>query len=210
MNNNYWTTTDPANTPTSELIKQARELFENVYIYDEENIDTQFPAPEKDITISFLKSYEPDAVHLGKSYDDFIAEKDKTYMTMRQYLILAMYVWKTEQKHLDEKGWTRTSSLWYDGRLVSGSWFPGDSELDCSGGRRDDRDADGGPREVRILEPLSYEPFKLNNKELSPLDHIDLLIAQIKDLQSKNKRYKEKMLGITELSEQLDEIISNE
>lgn len=146
-NSEFWTLTDFANEPTSKIIEHARKLFP-VYFYDEKDTDKQFPAPEKDIKFSVKKSIEPDEEHRNKSYDDFIAEKNKQYINFRQYLLLFIFVWETENKHLDIAGWTRTSSLWVGGYLVGGHWSEGGSKLYLSSGDRDGRDAGHGPREL--------------------------------------------------------------
>jgi hypothetical protein len=142
----YWTITDKASEKTSEILAKARSLFD-VYVYDEKDIDAVFPAPKKDITVSFKKSIEPDEEHRNKSYNDFMSEKDTSYMTMRQYLLLCIYVWETEKQHLDVIGWTRTSSLWSDGRLVDGYWFGGLSGLRLDDGSVGNRNSDCGPRQ---------------------------------------------------------------
>ena len=140
----FWTITDPHNVKTSELIKQARELFK-VYIYDEKDIDKQFPAPKKDIIVSFRKSYEPDKEHLGKSYIRCIDEGIPV-ITLRQYFILAMKVFKEEGKHLDTIGWTIGAPRAVDGDVPNMYWDPsydtvfvyyrGVDRYDSSGGVR--------------------------------------------------------------------------
>lgn len=141
----YWTIIDRSSEKTSEIVAKARSLF-SVYLYDEKNLDKQFPAPQKDVIASFRKSIEPDEEHRNKSYNDFMSE-NKSYMTTRQYLLLCIHVWETERKHLDIVGWTRTSSLWSDGYLVRGGWGEDDSKLCLDDGGCDYGNADGGPRE---------------------------------------------------------------
>jgi hypothetical protein len=147
MKDNYWTIIDPANVPTTKLIEKAKKLFWNVNLYNKKDIDKQFPAPEKDITVSFLKSYEPDPEHLYKSYRDFISEKDKTYMNFRQYLILAMKVWEEEERHLSMIGWTITSSLWDDGTLLNAGYSPLFDVFYANSRFLGVKDPDFGPRE---------------------------------------------------------------
>lgn len=158
MTNKFWTITDNKNMKTSELIEEAKKLFKNVYIYDEKDIDKQFPPPKETYTVKFRASIEPDKEHLAKSYNDFMAEKDKKWMTMRQYLILAMQVYKQTGEYLDVEGWTRTSDLWSDGGLVCGDWRDADSWLCLSGGSRDRRSSGRGPRESVLLEPSPLYP----------------------------------------------------
>lgn len=137
---------DKSTEKTSEILAKARSLF-SVSCYDEEGLDIQFLAPEEDLTVLFLDSIESDPKHKGKSYNDFIVEKDRSYMTMRQYLLMFIKVYQESGKCLDRKGWTRTASLWSDGSLVYGHWCSDFSGLWLHGGYRDGRDADDGPRE---------------------------------------------------------------
>jgi hypothetical protein len=76
-----------------------------------------------------------------------MSEKDTSYMTMRQYLLLCIYVWETEKQHLDVIGWTRTSSLWSVGRLVDGRWYGGGSWLRLDDDDVGGRDSGDGPRQ---------------------------------------------------------------
>ena len=126
----YWTITDSASESTYQILGKARSLF-SVYCYDEKNLDTQFPAPKKDIIVSFKKNIEPDQEHRNKSYEDFMNEAGKNFMDFRQYLLLCIHVWETERQHLDVMGWTRTSSLWSDGGLVRGGWGGGACRRRC-------------------------------------------------------------------------------
>lgn len=173
MKQKYWTITDSKDVTTSDIVKEARSLF-NVYMFSgyEEDLDTQFPAPENTIEVLFKANIEPDEKHLGKSYDDAIKEGIK-FADIRQYLLLCIHVFKTEEKQLDVKGWTRTSSLWSGGGLVRGYWRP-DSRgvcLDC--GRRDRRDADGGVREKFNLKTVSSSTSK-------KVDSLELAIQEVK------------------------------
>lgn len=159
MKEEYWIVTDYPQIKTSDLIKEAKEILSNVCIYDESNIDTQFPAPKEMEIGKFRKSIEPDKEHLGKSYDDFIAEK-KEWMSLRQYLILALQVFKTTGEHLDVKGWTRTSNLWSDGCLVRGDWYGGTSELRLGLGGQGPRGSVCGPREKINLKDMKTGTLK--------------------------------------------------
>lgn len=161
----HWTITDDKNIKTSEILAEARKHFK-VWTWDkyEKNIDKELPPPEETIEVTFLQSIESDKEHKGKSFDDFTSEKDKTYMTARQYLLLCIHVFKEKGEHLDVLGWTRTSSLWSDGSLVSGCWNPGNREVDLYFGDRDGRGTDGGPREQMklTLKPSSSNPSTQN------------------------------------------------
>ena len=68
---------------------------------------------------------EPDAKHLGKSYDDAMAV-NMTFMNPKEYLLATGFHHFINKDHfMDVKGCTRTSSLWWGGGLVSGGFHPG-------------------------------------------------------------------------------------
>lgn len=152
-----WTITDDKNIKTSEILVKLRKHFP-VYVHDEKDIDKQFPPPSETVEVSFRQRIESDEEHKNKSCNDFMSEKDRVYMTARQYLLLFLHVFEKEGKHLDRKGWTRTSSLWADGSLVCGRWFPGSGRFYLSFGCRGFRLAVDGPREQINLRTLSSLP----------------------------------------------------
>ncbi len=90
---------------------------------------------------------EPDAKHLGKSYDDGMVE-NMTFMNPKEYLLATGFHRWLKDHFMDVKGWTRTSSLWSVGRLVNGSFRPSNGELCLDDRHRDFRNPDGGPREL--------------------------------------------------------------
>lgn len=91
---------------------------------------------------------EPDAEHLGKSYDDFIAE-GAVYLTIDEYMLIEQFMWLKFKIHLDVKGWTRTTTLDSDGCVMFGRWYAGGCELSWL--NRGGRDAGGGPRSAVLL-----------------------------------------------------------
>jgi hypothetical protein len=91
---------------------------------------------------------EPDSAHLNKSYDDAM-EVGMIFANPLEYPLMTAFHKFKHGKWMDEKeGWTRTSSLWSGGRLVSGSWFPGSQGLYLIDGARDYRNPFFGPREL--------------------------------------------------------------
>ena len=90
---------------------------------------------------------EPDAEHRNKSYDNATG-MGITFMNSKEYLLATGFHHWLNGHFMDVEGWTRTSSLWSDGRLVDGCWSPGDSELYLDYSRRDSRCSDSGPREL--------------------------------------------------------------
>ena len=90
---------------------------------------------------------EPDAEHLGESYDDAISA-GYSFTNAREYLLITGFHKFIMNKFMDKKGWTRTSSLWSGGDLVYGGWNDVGSELKLSGGSRGGRSSGRGPREL--------------------------------------------------------------
>lgn len=90
---------------------------------------------------------EPDNVHLGKSYEDAMAQ-GITFLNPKEYLLASGFHRYVKDHFMDRKGGTCTSSLWSDGYLVYGSFIPADVRLCLGGGLRDGRYPDDGPREA--------------------------------------------------------------
>jgi hypothetical protein len=89
---------------------------------------------------------EPDACHLGKSYDDAIEAKILFLGPIEYLLSCAEFELRTGKVY-DVKGLTRLSVLDADGNAMYGSWSGGFGSR-LSNGIRDDRSADHGPREA--------------------------------------------------------------
>jgi len=103
--------------------------------------------PEGSYAFAHRGGDEPDIEHLGKSYDDAMSA-NIVFANPLEYLLMTLYHKWLHDKWMDVKGWTRTSSLWSDGGLVSGSWNSDDRELELGNGYRDYRGAGRGPRQL--------------------------------------------------------------
>lgn len=90
---------------------------------------------------------EPDAEHLGNSYDDAMAVQ-MIFANPLEYSLMTLFHKWLHDKFMDVKGWTRTSSLWSDGSLVCGCWNPADGKLRLGDGRRDYLRSGRGPRQL--------------------------------------------------------------
>lgn len=90
---------------------------------------------------------EPDTEHLGKSYDDSMSIK-MIFANPLEYLFMTLFHKWINGKFMDAKGWTRTSSLWSDGSLVSGGWSPSGDGLRLDRGSRGNRSSGRGPRQL--------------------------------------------------------------
>lgn len=116
-----------------------------------ENIDRSSAQARPRVAYVFCHTgeEEPDAKHLGKSYDDAIAEK-LIFANPEEYLLMQAYHRYTTGHFMDLKGWTRTSSLWSGGSLVLGFCNSDESRLRLGYGNRGLRDSDSGPREISL------------------------------------------------------------
>ncbi len=114
-----------------------------------ENIDrkTEQKRPEGIYAFAHVGGDEPDAKHLGKSYDDAMGAKMIFANPLEYPLMTGFHMWK-HRKWMDSKGFTRTSSLWCDGGLVGGCWDPDRREVYVGDGGRGHRVPGGGPREL--------------------------------------------------------------
>lgn len=93
---------------------------------------------------------EPDGEFLNTSFNQFI-KVGLSFAGAKEYIAMQGVYKFVTGKWMDKKGWTRTTSLWPDGRLVCGDWCPSDSWLRLDGGDVSDRDSDGGPRQLVLL-----------------------------------------------------------
>lgn len=117
-------------------------------VADNINRNVEQKRPQGLYVFSHLGGDEPDAQHLGKSYDDAMGQ-DMLFLNPKEYLLVTgFHRWINKDHFMDVKGWTRTSSLWSDGFLVCGYWSPYASKLCLFNGYRFLRDSDRGPREL--------------------------------------------------------------
>lgn len=110
---------------------------------------TEQSRPSTLYAIAHKGGAEPDSKHLGRSYNQYSID-GQTYMTIKEYMLVHQFMWWKFNIHLDEKGWTKTSTLDSDGYLMDGGWRGGRFELydDCCNWRN----SGGGPRSV-VLPP---------------------------------------------------------
>ena len=118
-NNNYITITDDGTLKTSELLENAKKLFDVYSFYSNEELDKFCPKPEKPTTRTFLKQVNPDEATLGKSYNEAVNEHS---MNLRERILMEIAYFKETGKHLDEKGWTITSPRDSDGYVPRVCW----------------------------------------------------------------------------------------
>ena len=105
------------------------------------------PRPKGLYVFSHRGGDEPDAENLGKSYDDAMVA-GYPFANAREYLLITGFHKFINDKFMDKKGWTRTSSLWSDGELVIGDGDVSGGGLRLSSGHRDSHNPDFGSREL--------------------------------------------------------------
>jgi hypothetical protein len=70
-------------------------------------------------------------------------------MTPKEYVLFWAYTLWSQDKYLDQSGWTRLCAAWPYGDIVGGG--SGSRQLYLGRGYRDNRYSDDGPREVSFV-----------------------------------------------------------
>ena len=117
------------------------------------NRNAEQKRPDGTYVFAHVGGDEPDAKHLGKSYDNSVGEKIVFANSFEYLLMTGFHMWKHE-KWMDVKGWTRLSSLWSDGRAVDGYFYPDNQGLCLRKSHRDFRSAKKKiPRATKVAQP---------------------------------------------------------
>ena len=96
---------------------------------------------------AIAESTEPDKEHLGKSHNKAMAE-GMTFLTLEERVWAELRYFANTGRHLDEVGWTITSSLASDGIAFGAGWDSGDRRFRVRGYRCSDAYPDDGPCEA--------------------------------------------------------------
>lgn len=121
----------------------------NIYRYKKpivDNIENKQDRPVGTYPFLYKNGDGPDTVHLGKFYNVFIKES-VPFANAKEYLLMTGFKKFTEKHFMDIKGWTLTTSLWSDGRLVGGC-FDSDSGFYMGNVDIADLISNRGPREL--------------------------------------------------------------
>lgn len=147
VDNSLITITDDGKKKTSEIIAEMREYFK-CYIYDEENVDKNFPKPKKPTSRKFAYTQEPDEKYKNMSADD-LEKAGVECMNFRERLLFELIYWKKEGKHLDIEYITLCAGSRYPVGDVPGSdWDSGSDGFRSGWGNSDDADDGLRPRPV--------------------------------------------------------------
>ena len=113
------------------------------------NIDqsVEQPRPAGLYIFAHVGDDEPDAKHIGESYDQATSQEIKFLNPEEYEYVSGFHLWKYK-RFMDSKGWTRLSSLWSGGILVIARWRPYYQQFYVSDGNRDDCDSRDGVREL--------------------------------------------------------------
>ena len=146
------------NKKTSELLEECKSLFPVWSYYNDERLDSDFPAPKEATERYFLNSVEPDEVTLGKSTRE--ADPDMNGITLRERIIMEIDYFKNTGKHLDIKGLTFCSGSRYsDGCVPYADWLGGKFKVGWS--YLDYCNSDYGIRSGVALDSSSLLPLSL-------------------------------------------------
>src|SRR3990167_1434839 len=146
------TITDDGKLKTSELFASAKKLFSVYSSYPNEELDKFCPKPKKPTTRMFLKQVEPDEATLGKSFNEAV---NADSMTLRERILMEIAYFKETGNHLDEKGWTITSTLASDDDAFYADWRPGGRRFGVGGYYRSYAGPAGGPRQCLTKNPIT-------------------------------------------------------
>lgn len=170
----YWKITDDGKLKTSEIVAEMRKKFK-VSVYQEENLDKNFPTPTKKTTRYFKKNIEADSELANQSADD-LAKTGKEYITLRERLLLEIQYFDETGNHLDIENWTLcVGSRASDGRVPSVDWGSCYGEVDV-GWRYAGRRSEALRGRVAVsLKPSSLKPVPLVCQDKEHLEAIEKL-----------------------------------
>lgn len=117
----YITIVDDGKKKTSEIIAELRKLFP-VWVYNEKEVDKEFPAPAKSTSRKFLLTQEADEDLKNKSAND-LEREGIAGIILRERLLYELEYFKKTGRHLDIKNVTLCSgSRDSDGRVPRVYW----------------------------------------------------------------------------------------
>ncbi len=119
------TINDDGNMKTSEIIAECRKKFD-VWVYDEEKLDTEFPVPKKPTSRSFKYTQEADEELKNLSAND-LKKKEIEGITLRERLLMERAYFKKTGKHLDIESVTLCSGSRYSDGSVPYVYWHSDS-----------------------------------------------------------------------------------
>ena len=103
--------------------------------------------PKTTYVFGYRGGTEPDKEHLGKSHNKAMAE-GMTFLTLEERIWAELRYFANTGRHLDEVGWTITSSLASDGIAFGAGWDSGDRRFRVRGYRCSDAYPNDGPCEA--------------------------------------------------------------
>lgn len=157
---------DDGKLKTSEILQLMKSRFAVHCFYTNEQLDEQFPKPNKPAERSFLDSPEPDSETLGLSTREAEEKGFLNGITLRERMLLEIDYFDRTNNHLDVKGITFCSgSRDSDGSVPSVDWSSGDQEVDVDWYYVDNSHAKCGLRSAVTLNPFSLNPLEVADKQ---------------------------------------------
>ena len=122
---NLFVITDDPALKTSEIVAELRKHCK-VYVYDEANLDKNFPPPTEKTTRSFKKNVEADEEQKNKSYYDLEREGIvKDCIALRERLLMELQCFQETGDHLDIENVTLCAgSRDLGGSVPRVGWYP--------------------------------------------------------------------------------------
>ena len=139
----------PQHLSNEELFALGKKHYGDAWKYygNLDDVKEEQARPKRTYVLGYRDGKEPDTAHLGKSYD--VATKEGLiFMTLKEYQCVALLHFAATTGHLDEKGWTITSSVASDGYAWIAYWDPDYREFHVPGRDRSDSRPFGGPRQA--------------------------------------------------------------
>lgn len=176
----YWQVIDDSKLTTSQIVAEMRKSFK-VWIYDEENLDKNFPAPAKKTIRYFCKNVEADPDLANKSAEDLEREGIEG-ITLRERLLLELQYFKETGNHLDKDSWTLCAGSRNSvGCVPCVHWYPDGGEVYVRWFCADFRDSYVRSRVAVSFNPSSLKSFKscdnkIHTEALKKLEQIKKII----------------------------------
>ncbi|OGZ10964.1 MAG: hypothetical protein A3C93_04075 [Candidatus Lloydbacteria bacterium RIFCSPHIGHO2_02_FULL_54_17] len=138
----------PASLTNEQLFVLCAKHFPSWKYYDDlDKCTAQQARPTNTYAVGYRGGVEPDLEHRNKSYD--VATKEGLiFMNPKERLVAELRYFVRTGRHLDEKGWTITSSLASGGCALCAGWYPSSGTFDVDGYGRSCAGSADGPRQA--------------------------------------------------------------
>lgn len=165
---------------TSEILKKLRTKFDVYPWYDDNQLDKDFPPPNKITTRYFAHNIEADEELKSLSADD-LKEKGIESITLRERLLMELQYFNETGKHLDIDNWTLCAGSRNSGGSVPCLLWLADHCRLCV------RWSNPGTRYPHLraraaVNPSSLSPLKLDSDLESRVKALEEIIEKLKEV----------------------------